>query len=309
MKPTLAARRLVCALSLLTLHCGSTVTSATPDASADASPADTPSDAAPADVAPPEPTASCEVVAAGCNVAPQQLFRASATGLVGLDGASAQVAVRYLLDNSGGLMAPRGVAAARAVVRGGGFEACACIPRNASGYPEVAAVVFAPGSRGETARDVARGFYSQRFAVVGPEDMTEALREPPSPVVAEAALAALHDRAVTGVLRGLVDASPGATVYAGLVADERPIASQVVAAMVADGSASFLWSMPGRAWPSERVAFVVDVNGDRRCDEGDVGGRVALDAAGAATVTAGATVRGAAITPLCDALRVGVPRE
>lgn len=304
MKPTLAARRLVCALSLLTLHCGSTVTGAAPDASADATPAD-----AAADVAPPEPTASCEVVAARCNVAPQQLFRASATGLVGLDGASAQVAVRYLLDNSGGLMAPRGVAAARAVVRGGAFEACACIPRNASGYPEVAAAVFAPGSRGETARDVARGFYSQRFAVVGPEDMTEALREAPTPVVAEAALAALYDRAVTGVLRGLVDASAGATVYAGLVADERPVAAQVVAAMAADGSASLLWSMPGRAWPSERVAFVVDVNGDRRCDEGDVGGRAALDAAGAAMVAAGATVRGAAITPLCEALRVGVPRE
>jgi len=36
---------------------------------------------------------------------------------------------------------------------------------------------------------------------------------------------------------------------------------------------------------------------------------VALDVAGAATVGAGATVRGAAITPLCDALQVGVPRE
>jgi hypothetical protein len=302
MKRNLPARRLVSLLSLFVVHCGATVTTVSPDASTDAPPAD----AAPLPL--PEPTAPCDLVAAQCNVAPQQLFRATATGLTGLDGASAQVAVRYVRNEGAGLTEPRGVVVGRTVVRGGSFEACACIPRNADGYPEVAAVVFAPGSRRETARDVARGFYSQRFAVVGPEDMTESLREAPTPVAAEAALAALDERSTTGVLRGLT-VRADATVYAGLVADERPIAAQAVMGTVADGSATFLWSMPGRAWPSERVVFVVDENGDWRCDASDSGGTVRRDAAGVATVAAGAIVRGAAVLPLCDALRVGVPRE
>lgn len=257
--------------------------------------------------APFEPTASCAEVEARCTDAPQRFFRSSASGLTGLDGGRVEVAVRYLLSEGAGLNVPHGVALGRTDVRGGAFEVCVCVPRNANLYPQVAAVVFTPGSRAETGRDVARGFFSQRYAIVGAEDLSHSLREAPSPAMAEAALAAMSERVASATLLGLDGALEGSRVFGGVVSAERPIAATVAHGAVRGSSARLEWIMPGREWPSESVVFVIDGNGNGRCDESDVGASARPDAEG--IVRVGALSRGAAVRPLCEALRMDLARD
>jgi hypothetical protein len=264
-----------------------------------------PVDATPAPDAAPSP--SCEAVRAACGPAPQQFVRGHAEGLTGLDGARAQFAIRYLRESGNGLDVPHGVASAWGRVTGGAFEACVCLPRGGDEYPQVAAVVFAPGTSGELRRDVARAMYSPRYATLGDEELTQALREAPTDEGAEAALAAMVDRVARLSVQGFDAAAEGARVYGGLVADERPVAAQVAGAAVAAGGAQLNWIMPGRAWPGERLALLVDRNGDRRCDDGDLGAIVPVD--GRPSVTVRAWLQGAALTSVCASLRLEASRE
>ncbi len=159
-------------------------------------------------------------------------MRGHARGLTGLDGARARFAMRYVLREGEGLNVAHGVVVAGAEVRGGAFEACVCMPRGGSGYPQMAAVVFAPGTTGETGREVARAMFSQRYATLGDEDVSFALNEVPSAPETEAALAALVDRTHELRVRGLDGMAEGGRAYAALVADERPVAAQVIGGVV-----------------------------------------------------------------------------
>ena len=98
------------------------------------------------------------------------------------------------------------------------FEACVCMPQGASGYPQVAAVVFTPGSTGETSREVARAMFSQRYATLGDEDVGFALNEVPSAPEVEAAVAALTDRTSELRVRGLDAMAEGGSAFAGAAA-------------------------------------------------------------------------------------------
>lgn len=96
-------------------------------------------------------------------------------------------------------------------------------------------------------------------------------------------------------------------VFAGVVSSERPVAAQAVMTTVREGRAGLVWNMPGRAWPDERVALLVDRNRDRRCDPGDLAlwaplGREAEPVS--ATLTAGT-----AMTSVCAALALDDTRE
>ncbi len=262
-----------------------------------------------ADAPPPTPVTSpsCSEVRASCGPEPQRFVRGHAEGLTELEGARVQFAVRYLRTSGVGLNIPHGVVSAWGRVARGAVEACVCLPRGGNEYPQIAAVAFAPGSSGETPRDVLRAMYSQRYATLGDEDLAFGLREVPSAGQVEAALAAMSDRASTVTLRGLDAATVGQRVYGGLVADERRIAAQVAGAAVEGASARFEWIMPGRYWPSEALAVVVDRNANRRCDEGDLGARVRLD--GRSEVTVPAWLRGAELASVCAAVGLEVQRE
>jgi hypothetical protein len=251
----------------------------------------------------PAESAACDAVRAGCVTAPQTFVRGHAAGLTAPDGAVARFAIRYVPSEGASLSDARGVAVGTARVRGGAFEACVCVPRGANGYPQVAAVVLAPGATGLRGGDVLRGMVSQRFATLGDEDVSEALRAPPSRAQAEAALAAMDDRALvrTVILAGVDD---GATVFAGVVSTERPVAAQVAVTMVREGRVALGWNMPGRAWPDERVALLVDRNGDRRCDAGDSVFWAPLGREGESV-----TATGAAMTAVCAALALDDTRE
>jgi hypothetical protein len=251
----------------------------------------------------PAETAACDAVRAGCVTAPQTFVRGHAAGLTAPDGALARFAIRYVPTDGASLSDARGVVVGTARVRGGAFEACVCVPRGANGYPQVAAVVLAPGATGLRGGDVLRGMVSQRFATLGDEDVSEALRAPPSRAQAEAALAAMDDRALvrTVILAGVDD---GATVFAGVVSTERPVAAQVAVTMVREGRVALGWNMPGRAWPDERVALLVDRNGDRRCDAGDSVFWAPLGREGESV-----TATGAAMTAVCAALALDDTRE
>jgi hypothetical protein len=251
----------------------------------------------------PTETAACDAVRAGCVTAPQTFVRGHATGLTAPDGALARFAIRYVPTDGASLSDARGVVVGTARVRGGAFEACVCVPRGANGYPQVAAVVLAPGAAGLRGGDVLRGMVSQRFATLGDEDVSEALRAPPSRAQAEAALAAMDDRALARavILPGVDD---GATVFAGVVSTERPVAAQVAVTMVREGRVALGWNMPGRAWPDERVAVLVDRNGDRRCDAGDSAFWAPLGREGESV-----TATGAAMTAVCAALALDDTRE
>lgn len=259
-----------------------------------------------AEAAVPGESAACDAVRAACGPAPQAFVRGHGAGLAVPDGAVARFAVRYIPVENGALSDARGVVVGTARVRGGAFEACVCVPRGASGYPQLAAVVLAPGAAGLRGGDVLRGMVSQRFATSGDEDVSEALRAPPSRAQAEAALAAMDDRALTRnvLLPGVDDA---ATVFAGVVASERPVAAQVLMTAAREGRAGFVWNMPGRSWPDERIALLVDRNRDRRCDPGDLALWSPLGREGeplTATVASGA-----AMTAVCAALALDDPRE
>lgn len=254
----------------------------------------------------PAESATCDAVRAACGPAPQTFVRGAATGLAVPDGALARFAIRYVPAENASLSDARGVVVGTARVRGGAFEACVCVPRAANGYPQVAAVVLAPGAAGLRAGDVLRGMVSQRFATLGEEDVSEALRAPPSRAQAEAALAAMDDRAITRavVLPGVEE---GVTVFAGVVSTERPVAAQVVMTTVREGRAGLVWNMPGRAWPDERVALLVDRNRDRRCDAGDLAFWAPL---GREAEPVSATLAsGAAMTSVCAALALDDTRE
>ncbi len=291
--------------ALLATGCGASVSSAPVTVESDAGSVVTD---APTPVAP-MTWPSCAEVRATCGAEPQRLVRGHAEGLTGLDGARVRFAMRYIREEGNGLNVPHGVVVAGAEVRDGAFEACVCMPMGGNNYPQVVAVVFAPGTTGETSREVARATFSQRYATLGSENLSYALSGVASAPVVEASLAGLVERAHTVRVRGVETAAAmEGRVYAGLVADERPVAAQVVTGGAVEGGAlGFEWIMPGREWPSERVAMVVDRNGNRRCDEGDVGATVRLD--GRREVDGVAWVQGDALAGVCAALRMESERE
>ena len=285
------------ALALSLVHCGGSVATSPGEPSV-TKPTETPT---------PWVESACATVKASCTSAPAMYVVGHATGLVGLDGARAEFAVRYLTEDGAGLDVPHGVAVGRTYVKDGGFETCACVPTGANMYPELAAVVYAPKTTSETGKDVARATYSQRYATLGDEDFTYALGAVPTDAQKETAVAAMIERATAVTLRG-IDATGGARVTAGLVADDRPIAPQLASAAIESGSdLRFSWTMPGRSTASERVAFFVDRDANGLCDPAtDAGGfrpfASVIDASGPLLV-------GADLKAICDALQPDVPRE
>lgn len=293
-------RGIGCVLAVGVAGCGMVVNGTVGDAGAASD--------APAvfDASAPTESAACDAVRAGCVSAPQTFVRGHAEGLAVPDGALARFAIRYVPAENASLSDARGVVVGTARVRGGAFEACVCVPRAANGYPQVAAVVLAPGAAGLRGGDVLRGMVSQRFATLGDEDVSEALRAPPTRPQAEAALAAMDDRALTRALV-LPGAEEGAPVFAGVVSAERSVAAQIAVATVMEGRARVVWNMPGRAWPDERVALLVDRNRDRRCDAGDLA--YWAPRGGEAEPVPAALAAGAAMTAVCEALALDDTRE
>ena len=246
-------------------------------------------------------TASCEAVKASCTTAPAVFVRGHAEGLPGLDGARVDFAVRYLSKEGSGLEVPHGVALGRTRVKGSSFETCVCVPQGANMYPQIAAVVYRPGSTRETTADAARASFSQRYATLGDEDVSYGLNALPTDAQKAAAVAAMVERTATVTLRNVVTTG---RVVAGLVADERPLASEVTGNVVSGDTVVLTWMMPGRAWASERVAFFADLNGNGKCDAADTGGFAPVSGA-----FDGKWLTGAGLTPVCDALQVGASRE
>lgn len=282
--------------ALAALHCGNAVAPGT----------EGPTGETPAAVTPAPSTLSCAEVQASCGAEPQRFVRGHAEGLVGLDGARVLFSMRY----RGGYPEeqPSGVVTGAGQVRGGAFEACVCMPYGGNWYPEVAAVVFVPGSSGETGADVARAHYSQRYATLGDEDFSGSLEAEPARSLAEAALAATMDRAQTLRVRGLEASAEGRDVYATIVAPERSVGAQVVGGQVVAGAATLELTMAGRRWPGERAAIYVDRDGDHRCGEGDLGAFAAFDESGAVDGRSAAWVQGAALREVCDAMGSGSAR-
>lgn len=251
-------------------------------------------------------TASCDVVASSCGSDPAVLVRGHAAGLVGLDGARVEFAIRYIHEEGMGLDVPHGVALGRTHVAGGAFETCVCVPHGANMYPQVAAVVYRPGATTLTGRDAERATFSQRYATLGDEDVSFALNAVPNDFQKEAAVAAMVERTAKATLD--LPGEETGQIYAGLIADERPVAAQLTTGSSAFGRASLTWSMPGRAWSSERVAFFIDRNANGKCDAdgADVGAVVPF----AATLAfSGAWVTGGELASICAALRPDAPRE
>jgi hypothetical protein len=177
-----------------------------------------------------------------------------------------------------------------------------------SDYPEVAAVVFAPGSTGTRASDVARAAYSQRYAVSDMDDESQALAETPSDVMKELALAAMVERTETVTLHGLDTTLDGVPIFAGIVGPERAVAGQLAITQISGGDARFDWLMPGQALPGEQVAVLVDRNSDHRCNDGDLGAMITVD--GRAEISTGATdqPQAANLATVCAALNMDSPR-
>ncbi len=283
-------------LLVLTAHCGgSVVTDPAPSSSTEPPPGQT--------AQPWVETPSCAVVAASCGSDPAVVVRGHASGFADLEGARAEFAVRYAPENGSVFEDPPNVAVGRTRVKDGAFETCVCVPHGANMYPQIAAVVYLPGTTGITSKDVARATFSQRYATLGDEDVTYACHAAPSVLQKESALAAMVERTASVRLR---TAPPGVNVIGGLVADERPVAAQITGGYVEGTDVSLRWTMPGRAWSSERVAFFLDRNANGKCDAEDAGAFAPF----AATIDAPTSwLEGAAITPVCDALRAGESRE
>jgi hypothetical protein len=249
---------------------------------------------------------SCSEVKAACTTDPAVFVLGHASGLAGLEGARAEVAIRYVAEEGAGLDVSHGVVVGRTYVHDGAFETCVCVPHGANMYPEVAAVVFQPGTSSETGRDVARAMYSQRYATLGEEDVSYALGAVPNDAQKEAAVAAMIERSASVTLQGLAGAE-GARIVAGLVADDRSIAPQLAGGAVEGGNAVVRWTMPGKSSPSEKVAFFVDKNGNGRCDtDFDAG---AIKPYGEVVDASSALLVGADLAVVCDALRTDAPRE
>jgi hypothetical protein len=264
----------------------------------------------PADTAPPAApewaeTPSCDAIKASCTAEPATFVVGHAEDLVGLDGARVDFAIRYLREEGVGLSGEHGVVVGRSHVKGTTFEACVCVPYGANNYPQVAAVVYRPGTKGITSADVARASFSQRYATLGDENVGYGLNALPTAAQKEAAVAAMSDRVATITLRNL-DKVEGAHVSAGLIADERPVAAQIVGGAVESTSTKLIFTMPGHAWSSERVAFFVDANKNGKCelDGTDMGGF-----AEPTGDFAGKWLSGAALAPVCEALLPAASRE
>ncbi len=290
--------------------CGGRATQIDPDVSpsGDAMAADVTgtTDAGSADAGPPR---TCAEVRAACGPSPQMVVRGHAEGLTGVDGAAVRFAVRYLTTPGTGLGGPRPVAAGRGQVTAGSFEVCVCLPEGANNYPVIAAVVYAPGSAAQSSRDVVRAVVSQRYATLGDEDLGMALQTLPGAIETEFALAECLERTSAVTVSGLDAALEGAHVFGGLVAAARPVAAQFVSTTVAASRARFEWDAPGAAWADESLALLVDSNANARCDDGDRGAILRVDARGELPASALAWLQGAALTPVCDALRVEVARS
>lgn len=235
--------------------------------------------------------------------------RGHAENLNGVDGAHVRFAVRYLLAEGDGLDVPHGVVSAASVVRNGSFEACVCVPNNAENYPQLAAVIFRPNSTTETPETVARAMYSGRYATGGDENVSHGLNALASAPMITAALAALEDRVATLTMLDGLTLSAADTITAGIVSTERPLAASTTRGTLEGNNIQFRWIMPGRVLPNERVVFVIDRNHNNRCDGADSGGFATMGAN--ATLNAGSLtlLTGAALTPVCDALLVGTPRQ
>lgn len=285
-------------LALGLVHCGGSVAAdSSPTPAADTGVVTTPE---------PEPTwaetAACATVEASCTGKEAVVVTGKASGLAFLDGARVEFAVRYIKEEGRGLDVPRGVALGRTSVKAGAFSTCVCVPTGANLYPQIAAAVYRPHSTSLTSKDVVRATFSQRYATLGTEDVGYALNAVPTELQKAAAVAAMSDRVASIVIHGL-GTYDGVT--AGLVADERPLAAQVVTGGAKSGSATLAFHMPGRAYASERVAFFVDRNTNGKCDDGDVGGF----APSAPTIEVKTWLEGTALTPVCDALRPESSRE
>jgi hypothetical protein len=295
-------------LALSSANCGGAVSA----------PAGTTTDAGPTadtggpsiDVGTPETwteTASCAEVKATCGSDPAMVVLGHSAGLAGLDGARVEFAVRYLDEEGGGLDVPHRVALGRTVVHGDAFSTCVCVPHGANMYPEVAAVVYLPGTTTSTSKDVARASYSQRYATLGDEDVSYALGAVPTALQKEAAVAAMVERTAKITMTNLALVE-GRRMIAGLIADDRPFAPQTSSGAVEGGKVDLHWMMPGRASASERVAFFVDQNENGLCDV-DGSDRGALLPSSTAIAFSGAWLTGSALAPVCDALQPGAPRE
>jgi hypothetical protein len=250
-------------------------------------------------------TASCDAVKASCGADPAVVVRGHAAGLAGLDGARVEFAVRYLNEEGMGLDVPHGVAIGRTHVSGGEFATCVCVPHGANMYPQIAAVVYRVGTTGLASRDVARATFSQRYATLGDEDVSYALNAVPDPLHSEAAVAAMVERTARTTFDVKLES---VHIYAGLIADERPLAAQVTGGALEAGKAQLTWTMPGRAWSTERVAFFADRNANGKCDvDGTDTGAIAPFASSIGAPAKWLT--GSELAVVCDALRVGASRE
>ncbi|APR87954.1 hypothetical protein A7982_13303 [Minicystis rosea] len=237
----------------------------------------------------------CVAAHAACTLPDPFMVRFQADGLSGLDGARVRVGLSQPHR-------PDPPATATARVEDEHFEACLCVPRPWQGYPVLSAVVYAKGSTGETGADVARAVSRYTYVTAGDEDMSLGLRDKPTRVQVEAALGALDPRMAEVVVRGVDPALDGHIAFAGIVAAERPVAAQVKPNRIEHRDVRFAWKMPGRAWPSEQLAVVLDHNDDQRCDPGDFGALITLENRTEVPAASITWLTGKAIEPVCRAL-------
>jgi hypothetical protein len=298
-------------LAFASAHCGGTVGSPAGGPADTGAATDTgaPDTRVPVDVGLPETwteTAACTAVKASCTGAEAMTVLGHAEGLEGLEDARVEFAVRYISVEGSGLDVPHGVALGRTRVRAGAFATCVCVPHGANMYPQVAAVVYLPGTTSTTSKDVARASYSQRYATLGDEDFASTFSTLPSDVQKEVAVAAMVERTAKLAITKLTTVE-GRQLVAGLVADERPLAPQMSFAGVEGGAASLHWNMPGKPSVTERVAFFIDQNDNHLCDvDADRGAIVPFTES---IEFSGAWLTGAALAPVCDALKPGTSRE
>lgn len=240
--------------------------------------------------------ALCPEVRATCTGETETLVRVFAQGIAAHNGARFRFAVRYVSEQGNGLDVPRGVALGGDEVRDGSVEACVCVARNANLYPQVSYVMFAPSTTATRAEDVSWASFSQLYAIRGEQEFAPENARPTRSVI-EASLAALVDRTVTVQVTDLDPAFNGRSLIAGLLSDERVVATDRAHGEIANAATTVRWVMPGRASPSERVVLVVDNNGNHQCDVGDSVTTVALPS-DSATVS----VRGAQWSTSADAV-------
>jgi hypothetical protein len=215
----------------------------------------------------PERFASCAEVRAACTGEAETVVRAFAQGIAAHNGARFRFAVRYVTEQGNGINVSRGLSVGGAEVRDGAVEACVCA-RNANVYPQVSYVLFAPGTTETRADDVSWASFMQLYAIRGDNELA-LTDERPSRAVIESSLAALVDRTVTVRVTDLDAALEGRALLAGLLSDERVVATDRTRGEISEGATTLRWVMPGRPSASERVVLVLDNNSNHRCDVGD----------------------------------------